>query len=74
MSLYSDYDGYFEADYPFGIAGDIWHSHSGDINVSDMTNSHILACMRIVGEDDTWYRRFQKELNRRHLKDESTTN
>lgn len=65
MSLYSDYDGYFEESYPFGIAGDIWHSHSGDINVADMTDSHILNCMRIVGEDDDWYWRFQEELNRR---------
>lgn len=52
MSLHSDYDGYFEESYPFGIAGDVWHSHSGYIRVSDMTNSHIRACMRIVGEDD----------------------
>lgn len=66
MSLYSDYDGYFEEDYPFGIAGDIWHSYSGDISVQDMSDSHILACMRIVGEDDGWYGVFQKELSRRH--------
>ena len=34
------------------------------------TVSHIRACMRIVGEDDAWYWRFQKELNRREaLKD-----
>ena len=72
MSLYSDYDGYFEESYPFGIVGDVWHSHSGDIRVSDMTNSHIRACMRIVGKDDAWYWRFQKELNRREaLKDDN---
>ena len=76
MSLYSDvqYDGYFEELYPFGMAGDVWHSHSGDIRVSGMTDSHIRACMRIVGEDDDWYGRFQVELKRREaLKDGSTT-
>lgn len=69
MSLYSDvkYDGYFEELYPFGMAEDIWHSHSGDISVSDMEDSHIRACMRIVGEDDDWYGRFQVELKRREL-------
>lgn len=65
MSLYSDYDGYFEKQYPFGMAGDVWHSHSGDIKVSDMTEAHIRSCMRIVGEDDVWYGRFLKELKRR---------
>ena len=28
MSLYSDYDGYFEEQYPFGIPGDIWERSS----------------------------------------------
>lgn len=65
MSLYSDYDGYFEEQYPFGMAGDIWKSRSGDIKVSDMTEAHIRACMKIVGEDDVWYGRFLKELKRR---------
>ena len=65
MSLYSDYDGYFEDQYPFGMAGDVWRSRSGDIKVSDMTDFHIRACMRVVGEDDVWYGRFLNELKRR---------
>lgn len=65
MSLYDDYDGYFEEQYPFGMAGDIWKSRRGDIKVSDMTNEHIRNCMRIVGEDDVWYGRFLEELKRR---------
>lgn len=66
MSFREDYDGYFEADYPFGVPGDVWRSKNGEIPVSEMTEDHIKACMRIVGEDDGWYGRFARELNTRN--------
>lgn len=65
MSLYEDFDGYFEHDYPFGLPCDIWKSKHGDIKLKDMTTTHIISCMKIVGEDDAWYGRFTKELERR---------
>ena len=65
MSLYDDFDGYFERDYPFGIPGDVWTSKNGPIKVSDMSEHHIRSCMKIVGEDDAWYGRFLTELKRR---------
>ena len=55
----------FERDYPFGLPNDYWNSKNGKIALKNMTESHIRNCMRIVGEDDAWYGRFQKELNRR---------
>lgn len=55
----------FEWDYPFGLPNDYWLSKNGKIALKNMTESHIRNCMRIVGEDDAWYGRFQKELNRR---------
>lgn len=65
MSLYEDFDGYFEHDYPFGLPGDTWKSKYGDIRLKDMTTTHIISCMKIVGGDDAWYGRFMKELERR---------
>lgn len=65
MSLYDDFDGYFERDYPFGMPGDVWRSKNGPIKVTEMTEKHISSCMQIVGEDDPWYGRFLKELKRR---------
>lgn len=34
MSLYEDFDGYFEHDYLFGLPGDTWKSKHGDITKS----------------------------------------
>ena len=65
MSLYDDFDGYFERDYPFGIPGDVWKSKNGPIKVTEMSEQHITRCMEIVGEDDVWYWQFLKELERR---------
>lgn len=65
MSLYEDFDGYFEHDYPFGLPGDTWKSKNGDIKLKDMTTTHIISCMKIVSEDDAWYEKFMKELERR---------
>ena len=55
----------FESDYPFGLPADYWPAKRGKIALKDMTESHIRNCMRLVGEDDMWYARFQQELNRR---------
>ncbi len=55
----------FERDYPFGLPNDYWPSKNGKIALKNMTENHIRNCMRLVGEDDPWYGRFQKELARR---------
>ena len=55
----------FERDFPYGVPGKVWHSKIGDIAVKDMSENHILNCMRIVGEDDEWYGRFLEELESR---------
>lgn len=56
----------FELDYPFGLPGSVWTMKDGEkIKLSDMTTTHILHCMNLVGEDDGWYAEFQKELERR---------
>lgn len=68
MSFRDDFDGYFEQDYPFGIAGDTWQSKNGPIKVAEMTTVHIRACMKIVVEDDGWYGRFLRELVKRKEK------
>ena len=66
MSLFDDMADYqFEVDFPFGIPGEVWHSKYGNIPVCEMTTRHIKNCMKIVGEDDGWYRVFQQELERR---------
>lgn len=65
MSFYEDFDGYFDREYPFGMPGDIWQSKNGPIKVSDMSETHVKACMKIVGEDDGWYGRFLCELVKR---------
>lgn len=70
MGLYRDIyqDGLFEQDHPFGMPGEIWSSKNGKIRVRDMTEQHIMNCMKIVGEDDVWYWYFKKELERRGVK------
>lgn len=37
------------------------------IKLTDMTESHILNCMRIVGRKDPWHDRFERELRRREF-------
>ena len=68
MGLFDDYkaEAQFASDYPFGVPNKHWHSKSGDILVSEMTEQHILNCMKMVGEDDAWYPYFLKELKRRN--------
>lgn len=67
MSMGREYlaDHEFERDYPFGLPTDYWPSKNGKIALKNMTESHIRNCMRLVGEDDLWYARFQQELDRR---------
>lgn len=60
-------DSAFERDFPYGVHGDVWNSKDGPVKLSDMSEQHIRSCMRIVGEDDGWYGRFEKELERRGL-------
>ena len=68
MSIGSEYlaDHAFEMYHPFGIASDTWRTKDGrEIKLTDMTDSHIKNCMRLIGEDDEWYWRFKEELDRR---------
>lgn len=71
MSLWEDYkaEAQFEWDFPFGVPNGVWRSRAGDIKLCDMTERHIRNCMRIVGEDDAWYREFVEELERRGVND-----
>ena len=56
----------FEADYPFGLPCDFWRTGDGTlILIKEMTVQHIKNCMKIVGEDDGWYKAFRSELSRR---------
>lgn len=71
MSLFSDYEAEmkFNKDYPFGIPTDTWTTKDGrKIKLSEMTIQHIKNCMRVVGEDDLWYERFHKELEKRCMR------
>jgi hypothetical protein len=62
--LLADYA--FEIDYPFGIAGKYWITKDKrKLLMTEMSESHITNCMKLVGEDDEWYEVFQKELLRR---------
>lgn len=55
-----------EMDYPFGKP--VWVTRDGQrIPLGEMTEAHILNCMRIVGEDCPWYWAFQKEIERRKM-------
>lgn len=68
MSLWDDFeaDAAFAWDFPFGIPCNHWTMKDGtSIPLEEMTTSHIRNCMRLVGEDDAWYGRFQKELEGR---------
>lgn len=74
MSLGSEYLSYyaFKIDHPFGLPdfvlaqNNTWTTRDGrKIKVRDMTDKHILNCMKIVGEDDPWFTVFKTELNRR---------
>lgn len=71
MGLFDDYEAEvaFARDFPHGIPSDEWTTRGGmKIKLTDMTESHIRNCMKIVGEDDPWYCEFQKELERRKQK------
>lgn len=61
----------FEMDYPFGTPSPInpvWVTRDGRrIPLDEMTEAHLLNCMRIVGEDCPWYGAFQKEIERRKM-------
>lgn len=62
--LLSDYC--FERDFPFGLPSDKWRTRDGRyIPLTDMTESHIMNCMNMVGEDDEWYQTFKDELSKR---------
>jgi len=68
MSLYDDYraDIQFSRDFPFGMPSDTWTTKDGiKIKLADMTEKHIKNCMKLVGEDDDWYWKFEEELKRR---------
>ena len=76
MSLGADFlaDYAFEIDYPFGVASDTWQTRDGrKIPVKQMTEKHIRNCMKLVGEDDDWYGRFERELKERGLLNVSET-
>ena len=58
----------FERDFPFGMPSDVWTKRDGTkIKLTEMSESHIKNCMRIVGEDDPWYGEFYQELKRRKM-------
>jgi hypothetical protein len=68
MSLYDDYriDCQFAADFPHGVPGKYWTTRDGtEIEVKEMTETHIRNCMRKIGKDDPWYAEFCEELKRR---------
>lgn len=70
MSIFSDFsaDYQFERDYPFGVPCETWTTRDGrQLNIGEMSERHIRNCMCMVGEDDPWYARFQRELDRRGL-------
>lgn len=72
MSLYDDYiaDLQFAIDFPYGVPCDYWTTKDGtEIKLSDMSEEHIRNCMRIVGEDNDWYDKFEEELCRRCLEE-----
>lgn len=72
MSLWDDYmaDLQFEHDFPYGVDYNYWTTRDGiRIKLCDMSEEHIRNCMRMVGEDDDWYYKFEEELNRRASKD-----
>lgn len=70
MSLWADYrDDYesFEASNPDSFLpgsgrNSLWPAKSGDVRVCDMSDSHIINCMKIVGLAVEWYRLFEEEL------------
>ena len=69
MGMFSDWfaDYAFENDYPHGLPTDEWITKSGaPIKLTDMTDSHLKNCMKMVGEDDKWYYAFEKELESRN--------
>lgn len=70
MSLWDDYesDAAFELAYPHGVPCGVWTTRDGtEIKLSDMTEQHIMNCMRLVGEDDPWFSEFYEELKRRNI-------
>ena len=68
MSLWSDYetDALFAQQFPHGVNNDEWRTKDGRVlKISEMSESHIRNCMRLIGqEDDFWYA-FEAELKRR---------
>lgn len=71
MSMFEDYEAEaaFARDFPHGVPSDEWTTRGGTkIKLTDMTESYIHNCMKIIGEDDPWYCEFQKELERRKRK------
>ena len=76
ISLWDDYkaDMQFAYDFPYGVPSDYWTTRDGTrIKLSDMSEEHIRNCMRMVGEYDDWYDKFEDELVRRFL-DEANIN
>ena len=70
LSMFEDWymDTVFEEDYPYGLPSDTWTTKDGEeIKLTDMTTQHIKNCMKLVGEDDDWYDKFNEELERRKL-------
>ena len=62
--LLADYA--FEIDHPFGFAGEHWITEDKrKLLITEMSESHITNCMKLVGEDVEWYEVFRKELLRR---------
>jgi hypothetical protein len=56
----------FEYDFPFGLPGSTWTTKDRrKIKLTDMTDQHILNCMKLVGRNDGWYETFEVELERR---------
>ena len=65
----SDYA--FESDFPFGLPCDTWTTNDRrEIKLTDMTDRHILNCMKLVGENDRWYATFETELERRKTQED----
>lgn len=70
MDLLDEFDAVciLAKDFPFDISSEEWKTKDGTIiKLTDMTESHILNCMRIVGRKDPWHDRFERELRRREF-------
>ena len=68
MGMFSDYevDCLFERDFPYGVPCDEWECANGEkVLVDNMSTTHIIHCMKLVGEDDDWFPFFQNVLEKR---------